>query len=307
MKQIVVLLVVLGLGLVIFGGIGKAAEEFSALPSGLTYRFEQDRSGVQQVEVRNNSGDFRTYVAVAEQYRIFTDQEIAAGKRYASPEWMTVQPGVMSLPAGGRGYFNVTVAVPEGVADGEYQTYVKITDGVEKEYVTIKVLLGEGIGTHEYGITPGYYELLARGNGERKSKELALTVVNTGTADAKYEVYSRVPDSPGEIDAEYQVGDVAWVRVLDPKMELVAGNRGDARFQVVIPEDVADGKYKVWIGVRDTEQSGTVQVEYACKLLMTVESGGGWPWWAWVLVVLGVIGSVGGVVVLWRRRRSIAK
>ena len=284
--------------------IGRSAEGFSALPSALTYRFVEAGSDVKQVEVRNNSADFRTYVATAEQYRVFTDQEIAAGKKYADVGWVGIQPGVMSLPSGGKGYLNVTVTVSSAVGDGVYQTYVKVTDGVGEEYVTTNVLVGEEVGVHEYGISPGYYELLAKGKGERRSKELTVTVVNSGTADAEYLVYSRVPDSPGDIDPGYRVGDVAWIRILDPEMELAAGTQGEAKFRVVIPGEVEEGKYKVWIGVKDVDQVGTVQVEYACKLLMTVESSRGFPWWAGVLIGVGVVGAIVGIVVIGKRRRS---
>lgn len=306
MRKVLVLLGLVLLVMVPWGGVARAADDFVVLPASLTYKFEEPGVLVKQLEVHNQSGEPLVFTANAEQYRNFTQEEIDSGKMYADPAWVSIQPETLSLPAGTTGYLNVAVSVEENVSDGLYQTYVRITDGEENSRVTVNIEVGAAVGYHNYGISPGYYELLATGTSERISKELSISVVNTGTADGVYKIYSRMPDSPEDIDSEYEVGDLEWVQVLDPEISVAAGQTGTAMFQVVVPGSVPDGKYKMWVGVMDTTQDSSVQVEYACKLLMTVETEDPFPWW--------VVGAVGGGIValillglFLRRRRGVER
>lgn len=307
MKRALVVLGLVLLVLVPLGGVARAADDFVVLPASLTYKFEEPGVLVKQLEVHNQSGLPSVFTANAEQYRNFTQEEIDSGKMYADPAWVSIQPEALSLPAGTTGYLNVAVSVEECVADGLYQTYVRISDGEENSRVTVNIEVGAAVGYHNYGISPGYYELLATGTSERRSKELSISVVNTGTADGVYRIYSRSPDNPEDVDAEYKVGEIEWVQVLDPEISVAAGQTGTARFRVVVPGKVPDGRYKMWVGVMDTTQDESVQVEYACKLLMTVKTEDSFPWW--------IVGAVGGGVValllvlglLLRRRREVER
>ena len=306
MRRVLVLLGLVLLVLVPMGEVARAADDFVVLPASLVYKFEEPGVLVKQLEVHNQSGLPTVFTANAEQYRNFTQEEIDSGKMYADPAWVSIQPSTLSLPAGTTGYLNVAVSLGEDVSDGLYQTYVRISDGEENSRVTVNIEVGAAVGYHNYGISPGYYELLATGTSERRSKELSISVVNTGTADGVYRIYSRVPDNPEEVDAEYKVGAVEWVEILDPEISVAAGQTGTAMFRVVVPGSVSDGKYKMWVGVMDTTQDSSVQVEYACKLLMTVETEDSFPWW-----IVGAIG--GGLVALvllglfLRRRREVER
>ena len=248
---------------------------FSLLPTKIVVDFPAGslREDVQQLTVRTRHNASVDVVFEVEQYRLFTPEEIAEGKKYADLSWVTVSPDAFPVSAGQQISTNIVVKVPDDVPDGHYTCYVNVHTENQDEYVPVVMRLGSAIPVHEFGITPGYYALLVTERdeaGKRQSDELSITILNKGTAAGDYTIYAKLPGDPQTIDPDYEVGQVEWVEVLTPKVEVEPGMQGRAFFKVDIPRHVGNGKYKIWVGIRDTSDTSSVRVEYACKLLLTI-------------------------------------
>jgi len=312
---------ILGIGLILMTtlvlmtpemvGADPEDNRFIVAPTLLPVDFEGNgtRYSMLPLQISNKLDVLTTYTVEITQYRNYTLEEIMEGKEYADPTWVSALPESIMVPPGQKGVINVITEIPEFVEDGYYSTYVKVSDGVDDMYVMVRIRIGSGIPIFKYAIEPGYFHLSASGEGDRTTEELAVTVYNTGTGKGMYRGYGRLADDPENIDPEYTQGSASWVTPIDDTIEVSPGEQGDFRFKVVLPDNVADGRYKVWLGVRDLNQEGAVQVEYACKLLLDVNYDDRPLWKRLPFSPWKVGATVGGGVVflgglLWFLRRE---
>jgi len=308
--RVLMVLVVMGLVIAsIMGGPAQAATSFSVGPVALYFSFDASmttRAAMKSVELIDSGTTPTRYEMTTEQYREFTPEEIAEGKRWADSSWVTIQPSTLNMVPGGKATINVSVNVPLEAIDAQYTTYVKITNGAETERVTLSIRVGAAVLEHKYSIYPSSYSLTASGPGDRESAELPITVNNVGGAPGRYVLTVRVPDKE---EAGYTEGNPDWLQVTQPNVSLSPGQMGSVSMKMVLPVNVEDGKYALWAAVNDTSQESTIQVEYASKIFLTVDYqksnwSGYWKVGAGIggIVILGMV--VGTAVVVKRRKRK---
>lgn len=277
---------------------GKWTVDFGTLPG----------EKLLQLKIKNTSDSSHSYTAGYYNYRVVDNP--------GDSRWIAdISPNNITIPAGGTSIYNILISVPEGAPEDEYVMYVGVTDEIESylEPITLVVRIGNAIPTYKYSIRPGYYKLTVSGSGEAV-ENFTLTVSNKGTLDSSYDIYSRLPDAPEQIDPEYITGDLEWIVIDNPAINIRAGESNTIPFTLHIPADVDNGLYKVWVGVQDLEATGLVQIEYACKLLITIdrdiENGSSSPPFALIIssgAGLVILVFVGWYIVLKRSRLKVKK
>lgn len=211
------------------------------------------------------------------------------------PEWLTIFPTAIEVPSKVSALVNIMLEIPEETQDGEYRLFIKVTDELEsyEEPVPIFVRIGSAVPQREFSIKPGIFRITVTGEGAG-SESLTLNIINKGQLDSTYHIYARTPDAPESIDPDYTTGDLEWVSVPTPMIDISAGESQAVTIDLAIPAKLKTGLYKVWVGVEDTSNTGaTIAIDYAAKLLITVDrgiessSGIGWP-----KITFGIIGTL---------------
>lgn len=282
----------------------NAATSFTVGPMALYFSFDagMQKSAMKSFEIIDQGLVVGNYTIGVEKYREFTPEEIAQGLKSADPSWVAAQPQTLMVAPGGKATVNVLVTIPDILGDGQYITYIKVSKGTDTEYVSVSIRTGSAVLEHKYAIDPGFYRLSAKGPGDRETSELLITVRNVGGARGRYLLTVRVPDN---LEEGYIEGNPDWVQTIQPNVVLDSGQTGALSFKVVLPQTVADGKYALWIVVKDTDQDSSMQIEYATKLFLDVQYHHGVPWrtiWICVGVAVAIIGMLIGLVI-WRKRK----
>lgn len=297
------LLMVLVLGIVAMipmeASVKAAERDFHVIPANIVIDIREDGYGfLRQVEISNIGDTDIVCNLTMTRYRDFHPDEIAMGKMYGNLTWVSIEPSELEIFKGSHGIANIRIEIPEELKLGHYVMHIEIKDPSGVQYIPIVVRIGESIPTHSYGISPAFYELLAKDFnefGERFSDTLCINVTNTGTAQDRYRIYSRYPDDPGRIDSTYSIGELHWIEIIDSDWNIVdAGEEKSLRFRVVLPSSVDDGKYKIWVGAQAEGSNEPVKIEYASKLLINVTTTeesllDRIQWWAYPLMAVTLI------------------
>jgi len=218
-------ILILGIVMIPIGASVKAAErDFQVIPANIVIDIREDGYNfLRQVEI-NNIGDTDIVCNITMvRYREFHPDEIAMGKMYGNLTWASIDPARLEIFKGSHGIANIRIEIPEELKIGHYVMHIEVKDLSGVQYIPVVIRIGESIPTHSYGISPAFYELLAKDFnefGERFSDTLCINVTNTGTAQDRYRIYSRYPDDPGRIDPSYSIGELHWIGALDPRNDV---------------------------------------------------------------------------------------
>jgi len=119
-------------------------------------------------------------------------------------------------------------------------------------------------------ISPGKVEVGNFHPGARA--EWPLTIHNGSEEPAKFEVRFKLPGTVNEgfVVAPEIVQD--WVIIADPAPLLEAFETREVLIALVMPEDAESPglKWEFWVAVRDTTQTGMVQIELASRWLISM-------------------------------------
>ena len=305
MKNILLLLLLIISGLVAScGNYTLAAERnFSMEPVKIArdLPYSDGRDFIEQLTL-TNLGKTTEFTIEAWDYRYFSEDEITEGKKYGDKEWITsISPNIIELPKNNKVTVNVLFSIPDGTPDAHYEMWLRVAKpDLEEEYpYVITIRTGNAVPSHEYGIYPCIYEIKVEGKGEA-NRRLNLEVRNTGTSDATYEIVARIPDDPENLNPEYETGNLEWLTINTNKLKIDSHDKKGATFELDIPKNIKTGKYKLWVGVKDITQESSVQIAYACKLLIDVErpesSKFSWfkLWYIPLLILLFI--SISGII-----------
>jgi hypothetical protein len=118
-------------------------------------------------------------------------------------------------------------------------------------------------------ISPGKVEVGNFYPGARA--EYWLKIHNGKDEPAEFSVTYRVPDNVGEGYVTAPDGAREWVIIENPAPKLAAKETMDVLIAVEMPKGAeVPPKWEFWIAVKDVTQTGMIQVEYACKWLITM-------------------------------------
>jgi hypothetical protein len=184
--------------------------------------------------------------------------------------------------------FNICVNVPKGTPELVYKAYLKVADGTGySRHVVVWVRLGTAVPSYEFSITQGLYDATLTEPGIGQCEIPNFGIRNTGTGTCEFGITSELPN--GESDPSYEVApysgegdDISydWLTIdADPKTEglqeivkVSEDEIGWANIKLEVPEDVPNGKYKMWIGVNISEDTGQmIGIGYAAKVRLIVD------------------------------------
>lgn len=212
----------------------------------------------------------------------------AEGEILAPEPWFSASPNNISVPAGLPMIFNICVNVPKGTSELVYKAYLKVADGTGySRHVVVWVRVGKAVPSYEFSITQGLYDATLTESGIGQCEVPNFGIRNTGTGICEFRITSELPN--GESDPSYEVApytgggdDISydWVTIdADPRSEGLQGTvkvpayeTSWANIKLEVPEDVPNGKYKMWIGVNIAEETGqTIGIGYAAKVRLVVD------------------------------------
>jgi len=249
-------------------------------------------------------------------------------KPRAPKEWFTsLSPNDILVPSGQQMSFLITVTVPAGVAQLDYRAFIKVSDdqGFAKHDVVV-LRVGEAVPTYSFSITNGLFDAVLDEPGAAQAVLPDFGIHNDGTAECLYRVFGKLPSDTS--DPEYELApytgegeDVTydWLTIdadLNEKgnqdtLRIPAYSYGYIGVTLTIPDNVPNGKYKMWVAVKTAQETGTfINKGYSAKLRIIVDrpttgvdvaTHSATPWLLGIVIslVLIIIGRL-----LWGRVRS---
>lgn len=287
MKYVIAVLALLtSLGL----GFGSAlAEERVTLltdPNSMYVDLAEGSGTIYKSLMVTNVSDVERLVTVSWDY--YTGP---VGEEILAPEsWFTFPDGPLTVYPGLFKAFNIEVKVPGGTEELKYKAYFRVFDGTNyARHITVQVRVGKAVPTYEYSITQGLYDAVLDQPGIGRCVVPNFGVRNTGTTACEFSVFSKLPS--GDSDPEYQTapyegeGDSItynWLTIdadpsQDGRQDTILINSYETGWPVLViqvPSDVPNGKYKMWVGVRIAEDTGSfIGIGYASKIRLVVNRG----------------------------------
>lgn len=346
MKRIVLILGLIGILFGMFGLAGEVSADDPFLTSQSLYFADFPKGGsVILEEYLNNVTPKPQTITIMPWYE--------NGQWYANAfdedKWMDVSwisnitPTEVQLPGGNKALINITLTLPDGVPDGKYVGWLKISDGVYNKPVSLVIRVGSAIPTYEFKINRGsYYRLFVDGmpayidvnTGEDftpieiKSTSSAQTVYQarvfemgdrTISADSAV-VHS--PDEVGQVFTEIPIEDSSqWLTlscknggvgaactVSDPIILEPFGS-ANIYWKLELPDTLKDGHYVINIRISPAAgvEGTNITCDYAIPFLIDVHRAPHlFKWQIWMTALAAaVVCSLGvGIMVVLEKRKQ---
>lgn len=236
----------------------------------------------------------------------------SSDQKWMEESWISnIVPSEIILPSGNKVLVNITLTLPDGVADGVYIGWLKVSDGTVDKPVTLVVRVGTAIPTYAFHITKGsYYRLFVDGmpafidvnEGDQfnpieiKSTSSAKTLYQATVSlfgDRTISSDSAVKHEPSEVGMVFKEVPIEessqwltmYVRNSTPDGPVVAKctqddpiildpfATGTIFWKLEIPNSVEDGNYVIHVRVSPAVkvQGTNINCDYAIPFLIRIE------------------------------------
>jgi hypothetical protein len=230
--------------------------------------------------------------------------------KWINPAWLTrISPDTQMLKPGEKMLVNIEVTLPDSAPEVKYQTWIKVAVGSWEKPITINVRKGAAIPTYKYGVSPGYFALLATGPGAKQtvntSDTQAIVVSSQCSADT---IFMMSPESGCEdftvssdqvngkdnkgnytskmFGGKQQYLGTKWKGLSEDEiakwfqstateetpLRILPYSNGRIGWTLSVPDNTVDGNYWFWVRLEPAEPNpAMIGTEYLVKFFVTVE------------------------------------
>lgn len=233
-----------------------------------------------------------------------------ADAQWIDPAWLTrISPETQTLKPNEKMLVNVEVTLPDSAAEVKYQAWVRVAVGEWEKPITINIRKGAAIPEYKYGISPGYFALLATGPGAKQTVDAgdiqAIVVTSQCSADT---VFMMSPESECEdfvvsfdqVEGKDEKGNyksamfggkqeflgTQWTGLSEEEignwfeatataespLRVLPYSVGRIGWILSVPNSAEDGNYWFWVRLSPAEPNpAMIGTEYLVKFFVTVE------------------------------------